>query len=74
MYYKIFATTNQNRVIKKKLKDLEAYNTKLKEQGLEIDKLLKLLPGLPAYIQQELAAFLKNIDIEKEAQKQVFWL
>jgi hypothetical protein len=54
LYYKVFATTNQNRIIKKKLKDLEAYNTKLKEQGLEIDKLFKLLPGLPAYIQQEL--------------------
>ena len=55
------------------VKDLEIYNAKLKEQGLEEDKPLKLLPGLPAGIQQELATFLKNIDVKEEAKKQLFW-
>jgi hypothetical protein len=73
LYYEVPATTNQNRVIKRKLKDLETYNAKLKEQGLEEDKPLRPFPGLPAGIRQELATFLKNMDIEEEAKKQVFW-
>jgi hypothetical protein len=68
----VFATTNQNRVIKRKLKDLEIYNAKLKEQGLEEDKPLKPLPGLPAGIQQELATFLKNMDVKEEAKNSYF--
>ena len=72
LYYKVFATTSQNRVIKRKLKDLEIYNAKLKEQGLEEDKPPKPLPGLPAGIQQELATFLKNIDVKEESKKQLF--
>jgi hypothetical protein len=46
----VFATTNQNKVIKRKLKDLKIYNAKLKEQGLEEDKPLKPLLGLLANI------------------------
>jgi hypothetical protein len=73
LYYEVFATTNQNRVIKRKLKDLKTYNAKLKEQGLEEDKPLKPSPGLPADIRQEPATLLKNMDIKEEAKKQVFW-
>lgn len=73
LYYEVLATTNQNRVIKKKLKDLEIYNTKLKEQGLEEDKPLKPLPGLPSDIRQELAVFLKDMDVKEATKAQVFW-
>jgi hypothetical protein len=34
----VSATSNQKRVIARKLQELEMYNVKLKEQGLEEDK------------------------------------
>jgi len=67
------STRDQNRVIAKKLRDLEIYNAKLKERGLEEDKPIELLPVLSADKAQQLAIFLKNIGKECKAERHVFW-
>jgi hypothetical protein len=73
LFYEVLATSDQNKVIAKKLRDLETYNTKLKKRGLEEDRPLEPLPGLPADKAQQLAILLKNIDSKLEAKKHVFW-
>ena len=42
MFYEVLATSNQMKVIARKLQELEMYNAKLKEQCLEEDKPLEL--------------------------------
>jgi Iap family predicted aminopeptidase len=46
LFYEVVAN-DHNRVIARKMQDLEIYNSKLKEQGLEEDKPLKKFPALP---------------------------
>jgi hypothetical protein len=48
LFYEVLATSDQNKVIARKPRDLETYNAKLKERGLEEDRPLEPLPGLPA--------------------------
>ena len=70
LFYEVLATSDQNKVIARKLRDLETYNAKLKERGLEEDRPLEPLPADKA---RQLAILLKNIDNKLEAKKHVFW-
>jgi hypothetical protein len=68
----VSATSNQKRVIARKLQELEMYNAKLREQGLE-DKPLEPFRGLPADKVQELTKHLRNFNNREEAKRHEFW-
>ncbi|RDL33120.1 uncharacterized protein BP5553_08559 [Venustampulla echinocandica] len=72
LFYEVLATSNQKRVIARKLQELEMYNAELKERGLEEDKPLEPLRGLPADKVQELAEHLRNFNNREEARRHEF--
>jgi hypothetical protein len=72
LFYEVLATSNQKRVVARKLEELEMYNAKLKEEGLEEDKPLVPLRGLPADKLQELTERLRHFNDREEAKGQ-FW-
>ncbi|KAH9221427.1 hypothetical protein DL95DRAFT_403254 [Leptodontidium sp. 2 PMI_412] len=67
LFYEVLATSNQKKVIARKLQELEIYNAKFKEQGLEEDKPLEAFKGLPADKVQELTQHLRNFNHREEA-------
>jgi Phosphotransferase enzyme family len=73
LFYEVSATSNQKGVIERKLQELEMYNAKLKEQGLEEDKPLEPFRGLPPDKVQELIKHLRNFNNREEAKRHEIW-
>ncbi len=73
LFYEVSATSNQKKVIARKLKELEIYNAKLKEQGLQEDKPLEPNRGLPAAKLQELTRLLRDFNKREEAKTHESW-
>ena len=73
LFYEVFATCDQEKVVARKLQELEMYNTKLKEQGLEEDKPLQTFGGLPPDKLKELTEHLRNFSNRDKAKRQEFW-
>lgn len=72
LFYEVLAIKSQKEVIARKLQELELYNAKLKEQGLEKDKPLEPFRGLPADKVQELREHLRNFNNREEATRHEF--